>query len=94
MDKKLVRSTSDKFLAGVCGGLAKYFGIDATPVSDTHLDVYKRQTIGTANLDRLSLMGNYEINIEITDADVAAEMESIFAMDAGNCCLLYTSRCV
>jgi len=42
-------------------------------------------TIGTANLDRLSLMGNYEINIEITDADVAAEMESIFAMDAGNC---------
>ncbi|HOA89302.1 PspC domain-containing protein [Propioniciclava tarda] len=32
MDKKLVRSTSDKFLAGVCGGLAKYFGIDATLV--------------------------------------------------------------
>nr|NLI49041.1 hypothetical protein [Propionibacterium sp.] len=42
-------------------------------------------TIGTANLDRLSLMGNYEINVEITDADVAAEMEAIFTMDAGNC---------
>jgi len=42
-------------------------------------------TIGTANLDRLSLMGNYEINIEITDADVAAEMEAVFEMDAGNC---------
>jgi len=42
-------------------------------------------TIGTANLDRLSLMGNYELNIEITDAAAAAEMESIFAMDAGNC---------
>ena len=42
-------------------------------------------TIGTANLDRLSLMGNYEINIEITDADVAAEMEEIFTMDSGNC---------
>ena len=42
-------------------------------------------TIGTANIDRLSLMGNYEINVELTDADVAAEMEDIFAMDAGNC---------
>ncbi len=42
-------------------------------------------TIGTANLDRLSLMGNYEINVEITDADVAAQMAEIFAMDAGNC---------
>lgn len=42
-------------------------------------------TIGTANLDRLSLLGNYEINVDITDAGVAAEMEAIFAMDAGNC---------
>jgi len=42
-------------------------------------------TIGTANLDRMSLMGNYEINIEITDTDVAAEMQEIFTMDAGNC---------
>ncbi len=42
-------------------------------------------TIGTANLDRLSLMGNYEVNIEITDADVAAEMEAVFQMDSGNC---------
>lgn len=25
----LTRSRSDKFLAGVCGGLAKHFGIDA-----------------------------------------------------------------
>lgn len=42
-------------------------------------------TIGTANLDRLSLMGNYEINVEVTDAGVAAEMEDIFRMDAANC---------
>lgn len=42
-------------------------------------------TIGTANLDRLSLMGNYEINVEITDEHVAALMEEIFTMDAGNC---------
>lgn len=42
-------------------------------------------TIGTANLDRLSLLGNYEINAEITDADVAARMEEIFAIDLANC---------
>ncbi len=27
---KLTRSVSDKFLFGVCGGLANYFGVDAT----------------------------------------------------------------
>ena len=28
MEKKLYRSRSDKKLVGVCGGLAKYFGLD------------------------------------------------------------------
>ena len=28
MTKKLYRSTSDKMIAGVCGGLAEYFNID------------------------------------------------------------------
>jgi phage shock protein C len=32
MDARLVRSTSDRMLGGVCGGLARYFGIDATIV--------------------------------------------------------------
>lgn len=32
MDTRLVRSTSDKVVGGVCGGLARYFGIDATIV--------------------------------------------------------------
>jgi phage shock protein C len=32
MDTRLVRSTSDKVIGGVCGGLARYFGIDATIV--------------------------------------------------------------
>jgi len=31
-EKKLMRSSSDKMIAGVCGGLAKYFGIDAVLV--------------------------------------------------------------
>ena len=28
MDTQLTRSNSDKMIAGVCGGLARYFGID------------------------------------------------------------------
>jgi cardiolipin synthase len=42
-------------------------------------------TIGTANIDRLSLQGNYEINLEITDTDQAAVMEEIFRTDLENC---------
>lgn len=32
MEKKLTRSTKDKMIAGVCGGLANYFNIDPTIV--------------------------------------------------------------
>lgn len=32
MDKKLYRSNSNKMIAGVCGGMAEYFNIDATLV--------------------------------------------------------------
>src|SRR5699024_6668500 len=42
-------------------------------------------TIGTANIDRLSLAGNYEVNMEILDPDVAQRMEEIFGLDSGNC---------
>jgi cardiolipin synthase A/B len=42
-------------------------------------------TIGTANIDRLSLQGNYEINIEVFSEAVAAQMEEIFSVDSGNC---------
>lgn len=31
-NKKLTRSRSDKMLAGVCGGLANYFGLDPSLV--------------------------------------------------------------
>lgn len=30
--KKLYRSTSDRMVAGICGGLGEYFGIDSTLV--------------------------------------------------------------
>lgn len=42
-------------------------------------------TIGTANIDRLSLQGNYEINIEVFSTAVAAQLEEIFALDSTNC---------
>ncbi|WP_434991980.1 phospholipase D-like domain-containing protein [Arthrobacter sp. Ld5] len=41
-------------------------------------------TVGTANIDRLSLTGNYEINLEIFDRDLATTMEKIFAVDSSN----------
>ena len=30
--RRLMRSTTDSKIAGVCGGLAEYFGVDSTPV--------------------------------------------------------------
>ena len=30
LDKRLYKSTTDKKLDGVCGGIAEYFGIDST----------------------------------------------------------------
>jgi len=41
-------------------------------------------TVGTANIDRLSLSGNYEINVEIIDAEMAKVMEEIFETDLTN----------
>jgi cardiolipin synthase A/B len=41
-------------------------------------------TIGTANIDRVSLLGNYEINMEVYNRDVALQMEEIFAIDSTN----------
>lgn len=41
-------------------------------------------TIGTANVDRLSLQGNYEINVEVIDEEFAAVMEEIHLADESN----------
>ncbi len=41
-------------------------------------------TIGTANLDRLSAVGNYEINAIIFDEAFAREMEDLFDCDTTN----------
>ncbi len=41
-------------------------------------------TIGTANIDRLSLMQNYEINLEVYDRRLADQMERVFELDKTN----------
>ena len=42
-------------------------------------------TVGTANIDRMSLIGNFEINLEVFDATLARHMEDIFRTDLTNC---------
>ena len=42
-------------------------------------------TVGTANVDRLSLQGNYEINVEIIDESLAKTLEEIYRVDESNC---------
>ena len=41
-------------------------------------------TVGTANIDRLSLRGNFEINMEIYAEPFATAMEQIFEVDLDN----------
>ncbi|MEE6280095.1 phospholipase D-like domain-containing protein [Georgenia sunbinii] len=41
-------------------------------------------TIGTTNIDRMSMRGNFEINLEVYDRDLAGRMEQIFETDLSN----------
>ena len=41
-------------------------------------------TIGTANIDRLSLLQNYEINLEVYDRRLAGQVERMFELDKTN----------
>jgi cardiolipin synthase A/B len=41
-------------------------------------------TVGTANLDRLSSIGNYEINAEIYSKEFAHQMETLFTCDTSD----------
>jgi cardiolipin synthase len=42
-------------------------------------------TVGTANIDRLSMTGNYEVNVELIDPAMAEVMERVFRTDLENC---------
>ena len=41
-------------------------------------------SVGTANIDRLSLTGNYEINLELHGEELAAHLTDVFALDVRN----------
>ena len=41
-------------------------------------------TLGTANLDRLSSIGNFEINVEIYSAQLAQQMQDLFDSDTAS----------
>ncbi|MBA2344149.1 MAG: phosphatidylserine/phosphatidylglycerophosphate/cardiolipin synthase family protein [Rubrobacter sp.] len=41
-------------------------------------------TVGTANIDRYSMLGNYETNLEVYSEPLAAQMERMFELDKTN----------
>src|SRR5215210_8113761 len=41
-------------------------------------------TVGSANIDRYSMLGNYEINLEVYSRRFAAQMERMFELDKTN----------
>ncbi len=41
-------------------------------------------TVGSANIDRYSMLGNYELNIEVYSRTLAAQMERMFDVDKTN----------
>nr|WP_242491772.1 phospholipase D-like domain-containing protein [Actinomyces minihominis] len=41
----------------------------------------RRSIVGTANIDRLSMMGNFEVTVQIDDPEFAQKMEDIFDND-------------
>ena len=66
------------------GGVRLFLYQDAMVHAKTATIDGQWSTIGTANIDRLSLHGNYEINIEIYNAAVARQLETIFEVDSSN----------
>lgn len=67
------------------GGVSIWLYRDAMVHAKTATVDGRWSTVGTANIDRLSMIGNYEVNLELFSDDQAAEMERIFEMDLDNC---------
>lgn len=66
------------------GGVSIWLFRDAMIHAKTATIDGRWSTVGTANVDRLSLTGNYEINLEIFDEKVAAHLERVFENDTAN----------
>ena len=66
------------------GGVRLWLYQDAMVHAKTATVDGRWSTIGTANVDRLSLTGNYEVNVEMFDEDVAKHLERVFETDLTN----------
>jgi cardiolipin synthase A/B len=66
------------------GGVRLWLYQDAMVHAKTATVDGRWSTVGTANVDRLSLTGNYEINAEIFDEGVARHLEEVFSNDLTN----------
>jgi cardiolipin synthase len=64
------------------GGLRLFLYKDAMIHAKTATADKIWSTVGTANMDRLSMVGNFEVNVEFYSADVAQQMENIFDYDS------------
>ncbi len=78
----VARSFFERLLAG---GVRIWLYRDVMVHAKTATIDGRWSTVGTANIDRLSLTGNYEVNLEIYSDEQAAEMERIFEMDQAHC---------
>ncbi|MBW3086581.1 Major cardiolipin synthase ClsA [Austwickia sp. TVS 96-490-7B] len=67
------------------GGVTIWLFQDAMVHAKTATVDGRWSTVGTANIDRLSLIGNYEVNLEIFSDDQATFMEEAFDRDLTNC---------
>ena len=65
-----------------------------SPVSYTHLDVYKRQSYDTAGRQEAGMDESIDAKMSFKDAHLDLTEEQV-KIETGRClCLLYTSRCV
>lgn len=69
----------------LAGGVTIWLYKDAMVHAKTATVDGRWSTVGTANIDRLSMTGNYEVNLALYGDEMAEKMEDIFEMDLGNC---------
>jgi len=69
----------------LAGGVRLFLYQDAMVHAKTATADGQWSTVGTANIDRLSMRGNYEVNLEVVDAGQASIMEEVFDQDLQNC---------
>jgi cardiolipin synthase len=68
----------------LAGGVRIFLFQDAMVHAKTATVDGRWATVGTTNIDRLSMFGNFEINLEVHDEELARKMGEVFSSDLGN----------